>query len=227
MRNAFDAWRLVPQFGLGLATLVFIAGCEESSNPPTPAPTTSTAQTSASANSKAAHRVRLEISDLTVEVPGDWDVEPDALAKFNVLRGPLPAGDPEITALLAHPLGTIDQHEDISSERAVAMIEQFKKEGEKDDIDVSVYEHGSLTTVEIARRAPSVTTQPTDKVETLVQLTYHLFGPSSDGKKISGEIRFPHMTVSEYEAERETLTKIIKSLQLSPPTTSPSELETP
>lgn len=225
MRIDFDLPCKAIACALSLTTLL-LAGCDENSAPDnstaTPVETKPVAPTR---ENKTLRRVKLEAAPFTVEIPGDWDVGPAPLMSAIVLRGPKAEDDPQ--GFLARQ-GSIHQYEEISVEHANSMIATFKTDSDKEgNTDVMVYEMGPITAVEINHHGMSVTTQPSEVSEKVVQQTFHLFGPGTDGKRTWSEIRFAHAPVAEFEAQQETLRKIIKSLELqTTETESPIESET-
>lgn len=196
---------------LALIAVMVLVGCDNNSSsaPTTVVPDSATTQTR---SATTVLRVKLDPVPFTVEIPPDWYVGPNALDTDMVLRGPTSKDDPKGYAARQ---GTLDTQEEISNEHFTALIDKFKRDaGANENTEVKIYEIGPITAVEINVHRLDNTTQPIEKPEMLVQQTFYLFGPGSEGKHTSSVIRFGFCTVAEFEADRSALTKIIKSLEL-------------
>ncbi len=178
----------------------------------------------------AARRVPLGVIPFSVELPGDWAVEPNTDATAIVIRGPKLPQDPE--GLIVRQ-GRIVTHGLVSTERFESTLAEFRKI-DSDLIDITVHEKGDIRVIERVERIPAIPTQtnanaqpnetqPTDNAvqpppvdSTSVLQTFYIYAPGEEGKLSYNEINFTVTDPAEYQSQLPTLQAIIQSLEPAP-----------
>lgn len=177
----------------------------------------------------AARRVPLGVIPFSVELPGDWAVEPNTDATAIVIRGPKLPHDPE--GLLVRQ-GRIVTHGLVSTERFESTLAEFRKI-DSDLIDITVHEKGDIRVIERVERIPGIPAEanananaeanadanaqqqsPVDSSSVLQ--TFYIYAPGEEGKLSYNEINFTVTDPAEYQSQLPTLQAIIQSLEPAP-----------
>lgn len=215
----------------GALVMTLQAGCDPKAADTESAPTNATAPVTATPIDvpTAARRVPLGVIPFSVELPGDWAVEPNIDATAIVIRGPKLPHDPE--GLIVRQ-GRIVTHGLVSTERFESTLAEFRKI-DSDLIDITVHEKGDIRIIERVERIPGIpaeanaNTQPNETKQaentqqppvdsSSVLQTFYIYAPGEEGKLSYNEINFTVTDPAEYQSQLPTLQAIIQSIEPAP-----------